>query len=311
LEVKGKAMNCSNNLKELQQSLIDEITAERNSEMAQSMAAKRSANSMAVGFCSQDTKALEAAGLNVPALEALELENEAKAEAELKDIRSQMEASVPSQSMLGDTTSIDSALLPSGAMALTSNWSGHFSDSDPQDALTGGSDINAQAIIGAGGGCKNSWNWARGGGWGCSGGVGSNQQWADWTFWFRPESSRFYTIRPHFQFRGFYIVRANDKWYNCKGARVLVSAWTNVYQYNWKGWNHVNVLDVSDDNINVNRRLDTDRHTNNSYLLGGGDWAAIRCTIGLYVRAKGSGSYAENNFSVGNNRICVPHVHVN
>ena len=305
-------MTCSNNnLKEMQDALVAQITAERNSEMAESIAGRRKAESMSSGYCMQDTKALEAAGLKVSALEAIEMENEAKAEAELKDIRSKMEASMPSQAMLEDSTTIESAFLPGNALALTSNWSGLFSDDDMQDSLTGGSEISTQAVVTGGGGCKNYWNWARGGGWGCTGGVGSNQQWAEWTFWFRPEASRFYTIRPHFQFRGFYIVRANDKWYNCKRARVLVSAWTNVYQYNWKGWNSVNVLDVNDDNINVNRRLDTDRHTHNSYLLGGGDWVAIRCTIGLYVRAQGSGSYAENNFSTGaSNRICVPHVHV-
>ncbi len=303
-------MSCSDNLREMQDALAAQITAERNSEMAESIAANRQMNAMASGYCMQDTKALETAGLKVSALEALDMEDEAKADADLKEIRSRMEASSPAQSMEEDSTSLESALLPSNALALKSNWSGLFSDDDSQDSLTGGSEIGAQPVLG-GGNCKNYWNWARGGGWGCTGGVGSNQQWAEWTFWFRPEASRFYTIRPHFQFRGFYIVRANDKWYNCKNSRVLVSAWTNVYQYNWKGWNHVNILDVRGSNINVNRRLDTDRHTHNSYLLGGGDWAAVRCTIGLYVRAQGSGSYAENNFSVGAaNKICVPHVHV-
>lgn len=303
-------MNCTGNLKEMQQALAEEIAAERNSEMAANIAARNSVDASSTGFCMQDTHALNAAGLKVSALEALELENEAKAEAELKDIRARMEASTPSQAMMEDNTYLDSAFLPNNALSLTPNWTGHFSDNDAQDQLVGGSEVDTQAVVG-GGTCKNYWNWARGGGWGCTGGVGSNQQWAEWTFWFKPAVSRFYTIRPLFQFRGFYIAKADDKWYNCKQSHVRVSAWTNVHQYNWKGWNHVNVLDVKDDNINVNRRFDANRYTHNSYLLGGGDWAAIRCTIGLYVRAQGSGSYAENNFSTGAaNKICVPFVQV-
>jgi hypothetical protein len=295
----------------LQEEITCQITEERNREMAESIAAKRAEAEAAEKEYHKEIKSLEAMGLNVSNLDALDRERCAEADEELEVIKAQMEALSQEPSPVAAEVDVEGSFLPEGACMLTPSWTALFSDQDIQDQLTGGSAIEAQATVSAGGGCKNYWNWAKGGGWGCTGGVGSNQQWAEWGFWYKPPTSRFYSIRPYFQYRGFYIVRANDKWYNCKKAQVLVSAWTNVHQYNWKGWNHVNVLNVRDDNINVNRRFDTNRYTYNSYLLGAGDWAFIRCTIGLYVRAQGSGSYAENNFSTGAaNKLCVPHVHV-
>ncbi len=294
----------------LQEKITSQITEERNKEMAESIAAKRAEVAAAEKQYQNERKTLESLGLNISNLDALDLDLCAEADKELEEVKSQMEAYSQGPSPVTTELDVDGSFLPEGAYMLRPSWTALFSDDDVQDKLTGGSEIESQAIV-SGGGCKNYRNWARGGGWGCTGGVGSNQLWAEWGFWFKPRTSRFYSVRPHFQFRGYYIVRANDKWYNCKKAQVRISAWTNVHQYNWKGWNHVNVLDVRDDNINVNRRFDTDRNTYSSYLLGAGDWAYIRCVIGLYVRAQGSGSYAENNFYTGHaNKICVPYVHI-
>jgi hypothetical protein len=294
----------------LQENIVGQITEERNREMAESIAVKRVEAEAAEKRYQKEMKSLEAIGLNITNLDALDREQSAESELELKTMRAQMESMSESPSAGASQIEVEGSFLPEGAYMLRPTWTGFFSDKDVQDQLTGGSAIEAQAIV-TGEGCKNYWNWARGGGWGCTGGVGSNQQWAEWGFWFKPPTSKFYSVIPYFQFRGFYIVKADDKWYNCKKAEVLVSAWTNVHQYNWKGSNHVDVLHVRDDNINVNKRFDADRNTYNSYLLGGGDWAFIRCTIGLYVRAQGSGSYAENNFSTGTaNKLCVPYVNV-
>ena len=61
----------------------------------------------------------------------------------------------------------------------------------------------------------------------------------------------------------------------------------------------------------MNKREDIDRFTYNSYLLGGGDWTYIRCTIGLWAYARGGGSYAKNDFSTGSaNYLCVPYVYI-
>jgi len=141
--------------------------------------------------------------------------------------------------------------------------------------------------------------------------VGKIQSWVEFGFWFRPSVSRFYSLRPLFRFRSDLIVRANDGIFPSKLALVTGSAWTNLHQYTWKGWNSTNVNDIGGSNVNVNTRQDLDRYTYNSYLLAGVDWAFIRCVIGLWAYARGSGSYAKNDFATGNaNLLCVPHVYV-
>ena len=202
-------------------------------------------------------------------------------------------------------------MLPEGAQALRPSWVGAFSTHDDNDKLVASSAIKSQDIL-TGGGCKAYWNSASGGGWGCLGsGVGEIQTWVDFGFWFLPAQNRFYSVMPHFLFRGFYIVQADDGFWDCKNANTRLSVWTNCYQYNWKGWNHVDVLNVGGDNINVNDRFDVDRYPYSAFLLGANDWVWIQCTIGLYARAQGGGSYTKNDFASGNaNYLCVPECYV-
>ena len=298
-------------LSELHESITCEIIEEKNQQMAESIAEKRKQAEIAEEQYKADMKSMEAAGLKISNLNALDLDLSAKAEEELKSIEAQMNEQSQESVTVAEELDVEKALLPNDAYILTPAWVAAFSDDDVQDKFTGASLISAQTLL-TGGGCKNYYNWAKGAGSGIAGtGVGKIQSWVYFGFWFRPPASRFYSVRPFYRFRGYYIVKANDRWYNSKFARVTVSAWTNVKQYNWKGWNHVDVLNVGDDNINVNRRFDADRYTYNSYLLGGGDWAWISCVIGLWAYARGSGSYAKNDFSTGNaNYLCVPHCYV-
>jgi hypothetical protein len=303
-------MIITNELNKLHEEMVQYITDENNREMAASMAERRAEAQQAESQRVEDSKALESLGVNVANLESLELEQAeiSKGEFELQDAEMKELSERPMMDDVG--IDVESALLPEGAFRLDPVWSGVFSDNDSNDPLIDSSAIETQSIV-TGGGCKNYYNWASGGGWGCTGGVGRINTYADFGFWFKPSRSRFYSIRPYFQFRGYYIVKANDKWYNCKSARVTVSAQTNCYQYNWKGWNSVDVLNVGGSNINRNHRFDDNRYTYNSYLLGGGDWAYIRARVRLYAYAKGSGSYAKNDYSTGAaNKLCVPFVYV-
>lgn len=298
-------------LERLHEELTRQITEERQREAAQAITAKRDAAKRAEARAGREAKALESFGLDVANLEALDRELAAEAESELLEIEARMDSlsQVPRSDALG--ADIEMAFLPEGAQVLTPSWVAAFSDLDLQDDKTAASTIETQSLL-SGGSCKNYYNWAKGAGSGIAGtGVGKIQSWIDFGFWFLPPASRFYSIRPLFRFRGYVIVRADDSWYNSKYARVTGSAWTNVHQYNWKGWNHVDVYNVGDDNINVNQRKDVDRYTYNTALLGGGDWTYIRCTIGLWAYARGGGSYAKNDFASGNaNYLCVPHVYV-
>ncbi len=301
-------MKVTNELSRLHEEITCQITEENNQEMAESISAKRAEAAVAEKRYDKEIKAYEALGLNVANIDALDREESEIAKADLEKIEAQMVELSQAPSTLEPELDIDGTFLPPDAFRLMPSWVATFSDNDIQDLLTDASPIEAQTTIG-GGSCKNYWNKAWGGGWGCTGGVGSINSYVEWGFWFRPSVTRFYSVRPFFQFRGYYIVKANDKWYNCKFARAIVSAQTNCHQYNWKGWNSVDVMNEGGGNINVNKRFDANRYTYNSYLLAGGDWAYIRPRVKLYAYGKGSGSSAYNNYSTGAaNKVCVPYV---
>jgi hypothetical protein len=306
-------------LPERHDDLVAEITEEREEELSalqedQEEAANRRAKR-------DPRESLHRAGIDVDDLEDLETQRAREQREEIADIEQRMEE----QSREAETAglNVDASFLPEGAQTLTPVWVAGFSNDDrdeeyrsmvemDEDSSTiSATTLQAQTVL-SGGACKDYYNWASGGGWGCTDGVGRNQSWVEFGFWYKPEVSRFYSIVPHYRYRGFYIVKADDEWYNCKNARVRVSQWVNVHQYgNWKGWTDETVNNVGGGDIDVNKRYDDDKHMYSSYLLGGGDWAFVRCVIGLYARAQGGGSYAKNDFSTGSaNYLCVPHCHV-
>ncbi len=304
--------------RKLQEFLIQQITGERNQEMAEFAAKRKEEEKRCQRHLRSALKEIKAAGIDVARLDAFDRKLSREADAETEATEARMAEESRSLVVADEDAAELHELRGKGARTLRPAWTADFSSADDSDRFAGSisakevSGHSAKAALLTGGTCKNYYNWAKGAGSGLFGsGVGKNQSWVEFGFWYRPRVTRFYSVIPQFRFRGFYVVRADDGFFTSKRARVAVSAWTNVYQYNWKGWNHVNVLNRSGSNINESKRLDVDRHTYNSYLLGGGDWAYIRCTIGLYVYARGSGSRARNDFATGNaNYLCVPHCHV-
>jgi hypothetical protein len=297
-------------LSEMHAEMIREISEQRSREMAELISEKKAASRVAEEREKKALKDLQSAGIDTAKIAGINAGISADAEREIVEIEARLNQQSQESAFSADFDP-SPAFQPSDTVMLTPAWVGAFSDNALDDNLTDASEVSSQTLL-SGGGCKDYYNWAKGAGSGNFGtGVGKIQSWIDFGFWFRPPQSRFYSVRPLFRYRGYYIVKADDGFFTSKYARTIVSAWTNVHQYNWKGWNHVNVLDVGDDNININRRFDADRYTYNSYLLGAGDWAYIQCTIGLYAYARGSGSYTKNDFATGNaNYLCVPHCYV-
>ena len=156
----------------------------------------------------------------------------------------------------------------------------------------------------------NAYAWARGAGWGCIGGRARRRVCVDWWYSFRPQWTKWYNAVSRVYYNGYYVVKANDKWYNCKYARADVDILMNAYQYNWKGQSKWNVLHVAGSNISVHRRFDAVRRTNYPVLLRKKDRAWIKVRTCLDVYAKGGGSYAELNFSTGSNQIRAPWLYV-
>jgi hypothetical protein len=299
-----------NSLKQLHNEVTAQVIDQRKREIENFREQQAEATNISKHGADRVLAASAAAGVNMAKIDALRQERIADGDNRYKAVEAKL-IKESQKRVIADDPSGQLVALPEGAHALRPSWLGMFSTHDEKAKLTATSDITTQDVL-TGGGCKDYWNWASGGGWGCLGsGVGEIQTWIDFGFWFRPPTSRFYSVMPHFQFRGFYIVQADDGFWDCKSARSRLSVWTNCYQYNWKGWNHVDVLDLAGDNINRNDRFDVDRYPLSSYLLGGGDWAWIQCTIGLYARAQGGGSYVKNDFASGNaNYLCVPECYV-
>ena len=295
-----------NEIQELHQQMIEQSRANTNAEMAESRADMQAESFKAQSLGACDLKSLEIGGLDTKALTKLEQQTTEMDDKEfiaMDELMSQQSAS----EITAQDIDIETSLLPKGSHILTPSWSETFSDTLAHNELVKSNDIDSQAVI-RGGSCKNVWNWARGSGWGCSGGVGSNTQIVKWGFWFKPTQSRFYSIKPRFNFNGYYIAKANDKWYNCKNTQLQVAMRTQVHQYNWKSLSSVNILNINSGNINVNKRLDDARFTNYNALLGKNDWTYIECSVKLRVRAQGAGSYAKIDFSTGANKVCVSYV---
>jgi hypothetical protein len=154
-------------------------------------------------------------------------------------------------------------------------------------------------------------DWASGAGWGCFGtGVGAFTVYMDWWFTYVPTANRNYAHTIYVPFHGFYIVIADDGFWDCKDAHVRIDLSAIGYQYNYKALSTTNVFDLSGSNINVNDRLDGWRTMYYSDLLGA-DRAYLRVTASFYVYAHGGGSYAELNFGTGNaNYIGMPWIYV-
>lgn len=297
-------------LEELHARITKEITDSRNKEMADLVARNRGERQAADKRAAAAAEHAKSGGADIEKLRGHYKTVEAERAKELDAIKKRYAADPAGLTRIAPAEfqehSLEVAVDPRTA-ALVPSFAAVFSSKDAEDKLSGGTgtDIYNYNII-------DAWDWASGAGWGWAGsGAGSYQVWSEWGYWFLPPASRWYGITTHDRFRGYYIVRSFDDWWISAYSRVVISIWTQVYQYNWKPWGSWNVLDVGSDNIDVNQRWDNDIHEYYSVLLGGGDWAYIRNVVGLYVYARAGGSYAELNNAAGSaNYLAAPHVHV-
>lgn len=154
-------------------------------------------------------------------------------------------------------------------------------------------------------------DWASGAGSGLFGtGAGSFTAYIDWWFNFRPETTKFYGHNIYVPYYGFYILYADDGFWDSKEAAARIDLSAKGYQYGFKPASSNNLFNTSSQNINVNDRFDGWRSMYYGDLLAGGDQAYLLVSSSFYVYARGGGSHAEWNFSTGNaNYIGVPWVY--
>lgn len=284
--------------------LLKEVTAEEQKELKSMFEGGELGLKLSEDLESEYTNLLRQSGLNVELLELQERKDAEATEKWIAEVTPTLvmgggQQQLVMQQLAEDReTSLDKSLMGEDVEILT-----------PVAVTVSDSDTLTMDYVGSTK-CYNQYVWARGGGWGCIGGRASIGRSVDWWYYFRPKTTKYYAIQPRVTYNGFYIVRANDKSYNCKYAKATIDMSVNVHQYNWKGWSSWNVLTVADDNISVNRRFDNTRRVNYSALLGKNDLATIRVRSSLYAYAKGSGSYAELNFSAGSNQLCAPPLYI-
>ncbi len=136
--------------------------------------------------------------------------------------------------------------------------------------------------------------------WGCpdlgpSQGPGHTQ--AVFWFVFTPDRTAMWNLLALIDLYGFYILRANDEWWNCKDSWVSVEAIMDVYQYYWNGQKHFPLLHIDAGNINVAQLYDDAGQFDYQVGLRAGDLAFVRVITSIGVYAQGGGSYSEVNFS--------------
>lgn len=132
----------------------------------------------------------------------------------------------------------------------------------------------------------------------------------DWWFSYDAPQNRNYGHTIWVPFHGFYILYADDGFWDSKAAHARIDVSATGYQYNYKATATTNVFDMDSQNINVNDRFDGWRTTYYSDLLGA-DRAYLRVSASFYVYARGGGSTAQLNFSDGNaNYLGVPWVYI-
>jgi hypothetical protein len=131
-----------------------------------------------------------------------------------------------------------------------------------------------------------------------------------WYTWTPPEDGlySFWVVAPY---SGFCIIRANDKWYNCKYAKAHAFVEVNVHQYFWLGRHEQTIIDKRGSNIQDTSLVSGSVHFLFNEPLKGGDEMVVRITVTLDTYVQGSGSYAELNFTEGQaNYLRAPFVFI-
>ena len=130
-------------------------------------------------------------------------------------------------------------------------------------------------------------------------GAASFTVYMDWWFSYLAPTNRNYAHTIWVPFHGFYILYADDGFWDSKESHARIDLAAVGYQYNYKAGGSTNVFDLDSQNINVNDRFDGWRTMYYSDLLGA-DRAYLRVTASFYVYARGGGSTAQLNFADGN-----------
>jgi hypothetical protein len=140
--------------------------------------------------------------------------------------------------------------------------------------------------------------------WGCPnalGGptIGPAESLAQAFFGFAPATSGVWNFMAVANLSGFYVLIADDEWYNCKSSHVILKMGMGVYQYFWQGLSWETLIDQNHENVNGGFPYTSTEYPYCQAFLRAGDWTDITLGFDLWCKAQGAGSYADLDFSDG------------
>jgi hypothetical protein len=119
-------------------------------------------------------------------------------------------------------------------------------------------------------------------------------------FSFIPAETGTYEMTAVLAFHGFYVLRCDDSWWNCRDASVNLTVQMNAHQYDdigWKGFPAL--LDVENDNTEQVTNFDRTFFLDYTAELRAGDPVIVTAQGTVKASAHGGGAYAELNFADG------------
>jgi len=126
-------------------------------------------------------------------------------------------------------------------------------------------------------------------------------------FTFTPATTANYEMTAVLAFHGFYVLRSDDSWYNCRNAQVKLTVSMNAHQYVDIGWKTFPALiDRDEDNAEEVTTYDLTRFFDYTTVLKAGDPAIVTVKGALDASAHGGGAYAELNFDAGTANYIEP-----
>jgi hypothetical protein len=126
-------------------------------------------------------------------------------------------------------------------------------------------------------------------------------------FAFTPATTANYEMTAVFAFHGFYILRSDDSWYNCRKAGVTLTVSMNAYQYVDIGWKSFPALiDRDESNVEEVTTYDRTHFLDYTTVLKAGDPVIVTVRGVLEADAHGGGAYAELNFEAGTANYIEP-----
>jgi hypothetical protein len=126
-------------------------------------------------------------------------------------------------------------------------------------------------------------------------------------FAFVPATTATYEMTAVLAFHGFYVLRSDDSWYNCRHAEVKLSVQMNVHQYVDFGWTGFPALiDRSESNIEAVVNYDRTHFFDHTTALKAGDPVIVTVDGTLRAFARGGGTFAELNFEAGTANYIEP-----